>query len=145
METSAKLFERFGGAPTARNGITLEVNVDSAFGLLQQLGMGSLRVLIGARYRLIGGNRGAAGLSDKGEGQAQARPHQRGGSCNSEYRQLEPNFAGETGVYARFQNLSAHGMKYFQFGPSVCPPSCWRQANWPLSSPSNTGGIFSDL
>jgi hypothetical protein len=23
-----------------------------------------------------------------------------------------------------FRNLSAHGMKYFQFGPSVCPPSC---------------------
>ena len=29
-------------------------------------------------------------------------------------------------------------MKYFQFGPSVWPPSCWRHASWPSSSPTLT-------
>ncbi len=29
-------------------------------------------------------------------------------------------------------------MKYFQFGPSVCPPSCWRHASWPSSRPTFT-------
>ena len=46
---------------------------------------------------------------------------------------------------ACFRNLSAHGMKYFQFGPSVWPPSCWRQASWPSSRPTFTAGIFSVL
>ena len=44
-----------------------------------------------------------------------------------------------------FRCRSAQGMKYFQFGPSVCPPSCWRQASWPSSRPTFTGGIFSVL
>ena len=42
-----------------------------------------------------------------------------------------------------FRNLFAHGMKYFQFGPSVCPPSCWRHASWPSSRLTFTAGIFS--
>ena len=41
------------------------------------------------------------------------------------------------------RNLSAQAIKYFQLGPSVWPPSCWRQASWPSSRPSFTGGIFS--
>ncbi len=44
---------------------------------------------------------------------------------------------------ARWKFLSAQAMKYFQLGPSVCPPSCWRQASCPSSSPTSTGGIFS--
>src|SRR6185436_13357126 len=43
----------------------------------------------------------------------------------------------------RLKYPSAHGMKYFQFGPSVCPPSCWRQASWPSSSETLTAGISS--
>ena len=43
----------------------------------------------------------------------------------------------------RSNNRSAHGMKYFQFGASVCPPSCWRQASCPSSRPTLTAGIFS--
>src|SRR5258708_12686947 len=31
-------------------------------------------------------------------------------------------------------------MKYFQFGPSVCPPSCCRHASCPSSNPAFTGG-----
>ena len=44
---------------------------------------------------------------------------------------------------ACFRNLSAQGMKYFQFGPSVWPPSCCRHASWPSSNPTFTAGIFS--
>jgi len=43
------------------------------------------------------------------------------------------------------RNVSAQGMKYFQFGPSVWPPSCWRHASCPSSSPTFTPGIFSVL
>ena len=39
-------------------------------------------------------------------------------------------------------NLSAHSMKYFMFGASVCPPSCCRHASFPSSSPVFIGGIF---
>jgi hypothetical protein len=39
--------------------------------------------------------------------------------------------------------FSAHGMKYFQFGPSVWPPSCCRHASCPSRRPTLTGGIFS--
>lgn len=35
----------------------------------------------------------------------------------------------------------AQGTKYFQLGPSVWPPSCWRQASRPLSKPELTGGM----
>ena len=41
-------------------------------------------------------------------------------------------------MYDRLKNLSAHGRKYFQFGASVCPPSCCRQASWPSSRPTFT-------
>src|SRR4051812_44273767 len=51
--------------------------------------------------------------------------------------------SGATGVWPSI--LSAQGMKYFQFGPSVCPPSCWRQASWPSRRPAFTAGIFSVL
>ena len=44
-----------------------------------------------------------------------------------------------------FRNLSAQGMKYFQFGPSVWPPSCCRQASCPSSMLTFTAGIFSVL
>ena len=37
----------------------------------------------------------------------------------------------------------AQGMKCFQFGPSVWPPSCCRHARWPSSRPAFTAGIFS--
>src|SRR5206468_11193839 len=42
-------------------------------------------------------------------------------------------------------NLSAHGMKYFQFGPSVWPPSCCRHASCPSRRSTLTPGIFSRL
>ena len=34
----------------------------------------------------------------------------------------------------------AQGMKYFQFGASVCPPSCCRHASSPSRSPTFTAG-----
>ena len=39
-------------------------------------------------------------------------------------------------------NLLAQAMKYFMFDRSSCPPSCWRQASSPSSSPVFTRGIF---
>ncbi len=39
-------------------------------------------------------------------------------------------------------SLSTHWMKYFIFGASVCPSSCWRQASWPSGKPEFSGGIF---
>src|ERR1700674_489476 len=39
-------------------------------------------------------------------------------------------------------NLSNHSMNHFILGASVWPPSCWRQASCPSSSPRFTGGIF---
>jgi hypothetical protein len=39
-------------------------------------------------------------------------------------------------------NLSTQSMNHFMLGASVWPPSCWRQASCPSSSPRFTGGIF---
>ena len=97
-----------GRAPAARDGVAFEVDVDAA--LLRLLRAAarapSMRVLIGARRR-----------PDR-PGQGCACQRQRRDGCT----RLQPAAAACTGdvsyllLAACRRNLSAHGMKYFQFG-----------------------------
>ena len=120
-----------GRAPATRDRIADEVDVDaSGARFLEQLRVGDHRVLIGPRRGRSAGPCGAgpparAGARRSGSAAIGAQsPRRRGPALSARhYRAAVPLTAG-----ACSRNLSAHGMKYFQFGPSVCPPSCWRQA-----------------
>ena len=137
-----------GRAPAAGDRIADEVDVDAARSrLLEQLRMRASSssdrcgVRLDPRCRSI--RHGCRALRRR-----LWFPDRRGdrATCHQQDRQPCPGLHRTSLVVAAGacpRNLSAHGMKYFQFGPSVWPPSCWRHASWPSSRLTLTAGIFS--
>ncbi len=106
-----------GGAPAPRDGVAFEIDVDArpAWLCREVPRAPSGNSCPCSRDRLVGRNASAP---------AAARPSPCRPGCI---------LTGVPPDCVCCRNLSAHGMKYFQFGPSVCPPSCCRQASCPSS------------